>query len=221
VEWDATKKRIDKLPTSNPKSSMQEPLPTMIERESSTMVETRTDTKKNIVITEREKPRTSLPNRIKLKDRVTLTSDSDHKVHLEPIPAHPYDLTYACLMIPRFSSHYLIGDVAESLHLWMQHICVSFAWRLDNLTIRPDYMQWILSVPPATPPSRCFRTVREHTSKQIFEDFPQFKNENLSKDFWAPGYFVLLGNQPHPLEMINEYILLTRQQQGIQPRRSE
>lgn len=200
---------------------MQESLPRMTDRETSTVVETRTQDRKKIVITDREKPQITLPERIKLKDRVTFTSDADHKVHLEPIPTHPYDLSYACLMIPRFSSHYLIGDVAECLHIWMQQICVSFAWRLDNLTIRPDYIQWILSVPPATPPSRCIRTVREHTSRQIFDDFPQFKNENLSKDFWAPGYFVLLGNQPHPLEMINEYIALTRQNQGISPRRSE
>ena len=200
---------------------MQESLPRMPDREISTVVETRTDEKRKIVITEQEKPRISLPNRIKLRDRVTLTSDSDHKVHLEPVPTHPYDLSYACLMIPRFSSHHLIGDVAESLRVWMQQICVSFAWRLDNLTIRPDYIQWILSVPPATPPSRCIRTVREHTSRQIFEDFPHFQHENLSNDFWAPGYFVLLGNQPHPPEMINEYIFLTRQQQGIQPRHSE
>jgi REP element-mobilizing transposase RayT len=200
---------------------MQELLPRMTGRDLPTDVDTRTDDNRKIVITEPEKPRINLPNRVKLKDRITLTPDSERKVHLETVHTHPYDLSYACLLIPRFSSHYLIGDVAESLHHWMQQICVSFAWRLDNLSIRPDYMQWILSVPPATPPSRCIRTVRDHTSKQIFDDFPQFKAENLSKDFWAPGYFVLLGNQPHPQEMINEYILLTRQQQGIQPRRSD
>jgi REP element-mobilizing transposase RayT len=198
---------------------MQEHSPTMIDRETSTLVETRPDDKKKITISEREKPRISFPNRIKLKDRVVLTSDSDHKVHLEPVPTHPYDLSYACLIIPRFSSHILMGDITEYLRLWMQQVCVSFAWRLDNLNIRPDYMQWFLSVPPATPPSLCIRTVREHTSRKIFEDFPQFKNENLSKDFWAPGYIVLLGTQPHPQEMIDEYITLTRQHQGIPPRR--
>ena len=193
----------------------------MTDRETSTLVETHTDNKKKITISEKEKPRISFPpNRIKLKDRVLFTPDQEQKVRLEPVRTHPYDLSYACLIIPRFSSHCLIGDITESLHLWMQQICVSFAWRLDNLIIRPDYLQWFLSVPPATPPSRCIRTVREHTSRQIFEDFPQFKQQNLSKDFWAPGYIVLLGNQPHPQEMIDEYIMLTRQQQGIQPRRS-
>ena len=197
---------------------MQEHLPTMTDRDTSTLVETRTDNKKKITISGREKPRIPLPNTIKLKDRVVLTSDSDHKVHLEPVPTHPYDLSYACLIIPRFSSHLLMGDITESLRLWMQQICVSFAWRLDNINIRPDYMQWFLSVPPATPPSRCIRTVQEQTSKKILEDFPQFKRENLSNEFWASRYMILLGNLPHPQDMINEFITVTRQQQGIQPR---
>jgi putative transposase len=138
-------------------------------------------------------------------------------VVFEPVSRPPYDLSYACLLIPRFSSHYLIGDIAEDLHEWMRQICVSFDWRLESILVRPEYMQWVIYVPAATPPSRCIRTVREQTSKLILEDFPHIKRENLSKDFWAPGYGVLLGPTPYPPDMINEFIRLTRQQQGIQP----
>ncbi len=139
-------------------------------------------------------------------------------VVLEPISRQPYDLAFAFLLIPRFSSHYLIGDIAESLHDWMRQICISFEWRLDSILVRPEYMQWVIYVPAATPPSRCIRTIREQTSKLVMEDFPHIKRENLSKDFWAPGYLVLVGPTPHPPDMINEFIRLTRQQQGIQPR---
>ncbi len=139
-------------------------------------------------------------------------------VVLEPVVRQPYDLSYACLLIPKFSAHYLIGDIAESLREWMYQICLSFEWRLHDLRIRPEYMQWVLFVPPATAPTRCIRTVREQTSRLIFEDFPHIRRENMSQDFWAPGYLVLVGPTAHPPEMINEFISLTRQQQGIQPR---
>jgi REP element-mobilizing transposase RayT len=139
-------------------------------------------------------------------------------VVLEQVSRKPYDLSYACLLIPRFSAHYMIGDIAESLREWMHRICISFAWRLEDLRIRPEYMQWVLFVPPATPASRCIRTIREQTSQQIFEDFPHIRRENLSKDFWAPGYLVIVGPMPQPPEMISEFIRLTRQAQGIQPR---
>ena len=114
-----------------------------------------------------------------------------------------------------------MGDVEESLRVWMTKICLSFAWRLDHITVQPEYIEWILSVPPATSPSRCIRTIGEYTSKQIFEEFPNFRRENLSKDFWAPGFLVIGGSSPLPQELINAHIRMTRQQQGILPPRGD
>ena len=212
------------MPPSNLQTSLQEQITSLNDRASDTTFETRPRIKGRVFLPDREKPRISFNNptpRVKLKERINLTPDLEDKVQLEYVIPHPYDLSYACLMIPRFSSHYLIGDIAECLREWMRQICISFTWRLEYLTVHPDFIQWIVNVPPATPPSVCIRTIREHTSNKIFDDFPHFKQENFSKDFWAPGYFVLGGNRPHPREMINDYILLTRQQQGIQPHRSK
>lgn len=204
--------KTDTLPNSESKSSLQElltrpattePRPTPRRRRSDQEVPA--------------EPRLPTPAHVVGSDYGVASSG----VVFEQVSRKPYDLSYACLLIPRFSSHYLIGDIAEALREWMQRVCISFAWRLEDITIRPEYMQWVIYVPAATPPSRCIRTVREHTSRQIFEDFPHIKRENLSNDFWAPGYLVLVGPTPHPTDMINEYIRLTRQQQGIQPRLSE
>lgn len=212
------------MPPLNTETSLQDHIMQLTDRETETAFESRPRIKARVILPAREKPRISFNNhnnRVKLKERINLTPDLDDKVQLEYVIPRLYDLSYACLMIPRFSSHYMIGDIAEDLRVWIHQICVSFTWRLDYLTVHPDYIQWIVNVPPATPPSVCIRTIREHTSTKIFDDFPQFKQENFSRDFWAPGYFVLGGNRPHPREMINDYIRLTRQQQGIQLHRSK
>jgi REP element-mobilizing transposase RayT len=211
--------RKDRLGISNMNSSLQELMPQMTDREPPTVVEVRPQVKQKTDTPSREKRRITLYNHIRLKDRINLAPEPDTTVQLEQVDEHPYDLSYAYLLIPRFSTHYLIGDIDESLHRWMGQICVSFGWRLDYLTVHPDYIQWIIDVPPSTPPSGCVRIIRQQTSQKIFADFPHYRQENFSKDFWAPGYRVLLGNRPHPPEMINEYILLTRQQQGIPPHR--
>ena len=156
-----------------------------------------------------------------LKERIhpSVDSDTGAEIVLEPVSPRPYDLSYACLLIPRFNSHYLIGDLVDYLYKWMEQISVSFGWRLDFIAVRPDYLQWILRVSATTPPSQFMRAIRQQTSRYIFESFPRIKRENLSKDFWAPGYLVIVGTRPHPPEMVREYIRLTRQQQGIPPRR--
>jgi len=137
------------------------------------------------------------------------------RIVLEPASPAVYNLDYACLLIPRFEHHYLAGDLADRLADWMQQICVAFGWRLEHIAVRPEYLQWIASVPPAMSPNYLMRNTRQQSSNRIFVEFPRFHKENPSGDFWAPGYLILGGGQPQPQKLINDFIKQTRQRQGI------
>lgn len=142
---------------------------------------------------------------------------SDEQVVLEPLDGNHYYLSYVCLMIPRFNSHSLSGDVAAQLPECMQQICIAFGWRLEYVSVKPDHFQWILKVPPATSPAHLMKTIRQHTSDFIFYEFPRFKRQNISKDFWAPGYLIYLGTEPNSMDVIQAFIQQTRRQQGNFP----
>lgn len=133
---------------------------------------------------------------------------------LEPSSAGVYHLTYACLLVPRFTTHYLTGDVADRLSEWLPIICVAFGWRLEYLAVRPEYLQWIANVPPATSPGYLMRVMRQQVSDKIFTAFPRLARENPSGDFWAPGYLIMGTNQPHPPQLVKDYLKQIRQRQG-------
>ena len=137
------------------------------------------------------------------------------RVMLEPITAGLYNLTYACLLVPRFTSHYLTGDISDRLSEWLPQICVAFGWRLEYLAVRPEYVQWVLNVPPASSPGYLMRIMRQQTSEKIFTEFPRMAKENPSGDFWAPGYLIMGGTQPHPPQLVKDYIKQTRSRQGL------
>jgi REP element-mobilizing transposase RayT len=142
------------------------------------------------------------------------------RVMLEPISPGLYNLTYACLLVPRFSSHYLTGDISDRISDWLPQICIAFGWRLEYLAVRPEYVQWVVNVPPATSPGYLMRIMRQQTSEKIFAEFTRLKKENPSGDFWAPGYLIMGGTQPHPPQLVKDYIKQTRTRQGYsQPRR--
>ncbi|HET9906638.1 MAG TPA: IS200/IS605 family transposase [Anaerolineales bacterium] len=136
------------------------------------------------------------------------------RVMLEPISPGLYNLTYACLLVPRFSSHYLTGDMSDRLSEWLPQICIAFGWRLEFLAVRPEYVQWVVNVPPATSPGYLMRIMRQQTSEKIFTEFTRMKKENPSGDFWAPGYLIMGGTQPHPPQLVKDYIKQTRTRQG-------
>jgi REP element-mobilizing transposase RayT len=142
------------------------------------------------------------------------------RVMMEPISPGLYNLTYACLLVPRFTSHYLTGDLSERLSEWLPQICIAFGWRLEFMAVRPEYVQWVVNVPPSTSPGYLMRIMRQQTSEKIFVEFPRMKKENPSGDFWAPGYLIMGGTQPHPPQLVKDYIKQTRERQGYsQPRR--
>jgi REP element-mobilizing transposase RayT len=126
------------------------------------------------------------------------------------------ELSFSCVLIPRFSDHYLAGDIVDWLAKWMKQVCISYGWRLEALAIRPGYMQWVMHVPMNSNPAQFMRLIRRYTSEQIFEDFPRFKQKNVSGEFWAPGNLVLPGNQLQSPDQVNEFILQTRKYQGFQ-----
>lgn len=149
------------------------------------------------------------------KDKVNqFELNSDLNIILDSVAPNPYDISYTCLIIPRFRSHYLIGDLAESLHGWMHQISIAFGWRIELLIIRPEYLQWGLTVSPVTSPARLISIIQEQTSRRILEEYPRTRKDNPSNDFWALGYVAIPGIQPIYPEMVNMFIQQIRQKQG-------
>lgn len=139
-----------------------------------------------------------------------------HRILLEPASPALVNLTYACLLIPRFDTHHLVGDPAERLTEWVPQLCIAFGWRLEHLSVRPDYLQWVVRVPPSTAPGYIMRIVRQQTSDRLFGEFPRYKKENPSGDFWAPGYLIMGSSQPHPQKLVRDFVRQTRQRQGLE-----
>ena len=79
-------------------------------------------------------------------------------------------LNYACLLVPRFTTHYMTGDLADHMSEWMPNICIAFGWRLEFLAVRPEYLQWVVNVTPNTSPGYLMRIMRQQTSEKIFQN---------------------------------------------------
>src|SRR5258706_565172 len=154
----------------------------------------------------KQRPETPVSRPINDADvtRESPTTEASRKLVVEPTSAGLYHLTYACMLVPRFSSHYLTGDLSEGLNEWLPNISVAFGWRLEFLAIRPEYLQWVANVQPNTSPGYVMRIMRQQTSEKIFTHLPRYKKENPSGDFWAPGYLIIGGTQPNLPQLVRD-----------------
>jgi DNA-binding response OmpR family regulator/REP element-mobilizing transposase RayT len=144
-----------------------------------------------------------------------LSVPEDHR-RLSPVFQALYHITYACVLIPRLPEHKLSGDLAESLAAWARQISFAFNWRLEYINVQSDYLLWIANTPPELAPGSLMDSVRKFTSERIFNQFPRYKRQNPSGDFWAPGYLILNGAQTPPEDIIQAYVHQTRRLQGAQ-----
>ena len=128
----------------------------------------------------------------------------------------PYTTSFVCVLVPRFEEHKLIGDLSVILRTWMKEICISFGWNLKFIEISPNYLHWIKTVKITTSPVEFMNIVRGTTSKKIFDNFPRFSQQNVSNKFWAPYYYVGVGETPYSRSSIQLFIEQIRTEQGFQ-----
>jgi REP element-mobilizing transposase RayT/CheY-like chemotaxis protein len=143
------------------------------------------------------------------------SEDNQPTILLEPVSDGLYNLTYSCLLIPRFSSHHLTRDRVNLVSVCMKEIYTSYGWRLEFLEAKPDYLRWVASIPPTIALSEHIDIIRKETSKRLFDDFPPYKQENLSNDYWAPGYLIMGGKKAISDQLIVEYTRQSRQKYGL------
>lgn len=132
----------------------------------------------------------------------------------DPAVFDEYGILYSCLLTPRFDTRTLSGHLAALLQRRLPRICISYGWRLESIELLHDCMQWTVRVPPSEAVAEHIAMVRKLTSEYIFHEFPELLRENLSQDFWAPGFSVKAGPEPHTEAQIRSYVRKTRQGTG-------
>jgi hypothetical protein len=139
-----------------------------------------------------------------------MNSHVNQGVTLETLPAHTYQLSYTCFLIPNDPGQLLDGVLADLLQTWTRTICLWNHWEFEFVMIRRHSYQWALAVNPTVATVQIVRQVRALTSQWIHENTTL--HPGCADDFWAPGYLSLPGIHPGQDELIERYIQLIRTQ---------
>lgn len=118
------------------------------------------------------------------------------------------DVTF--YLVPRLAHHYLLGELSHRLRRWVPKICQAFGWRLEFLSVRPDYLKWTLSDFPEAATKEMLQIMRQQTSDRIFRDFPSLQVENQAGDYWSPSYLVDKENRYFSTQALMSFVSKTR-----------
>ena len=130
-----------------------------------------------------------------------------------------HHLSYALVLLPRLPQHFITGDLSDQMSDTIQRLSLAFGWRLEQLSIRPEYLQLVILLPPDMTPESAVTNLKVYTSQWIFDDFPRLRRENPSGDFWASGYLLLGSTQLPSHQVLKSFIEQTRRIQGAPHRK--
>jgi REP element-mobilizing transposase RayT len=134
--------------------------------------------------------------------------DVSHKNEQVTLADTVLDTTF--YLVPRLNEHFLLGELAQRLRMWLPKLCERYGWELDLLSIRPDYLKWTLGYFPECLIHDMLAVVRRWTSERIFRDFPTLQIDNAMQDFWSPGYLVDTQNREFPTQVLIAHVARDR-----------
>jgi REP element-mobilizing transposase RayT len=143
------------------------------------------------------------------------TATDPTRIRLDPLAFSAEgrnQVEYLCVLIPRNSQHYLAGELSEKVSIWVQQVCQEMDWRLEGISLRPNYLQWTVLVDPSIHPDTIVKVVRMRTSGFIYSHFSKLNEQNPTGDFWADRHLVVSGAQLPSAQLLRECIAQARLQ---------
>jgi len=120
-------------------------------------------------------------------------------------------VTYTFILVPDLSHFRITPEINLDLHDWLRKISNIYGWSLKVIKVRPEYLQWIISVPFDVSQGKVVRVVRQYTSEQLFIKHPQIKVGKNQRDFWSTGYLALKSSEGLSQEMTDKFIRQVRE----------
>jgi REP element-mobilizing transposase RayT/CheY-like chemotaxis protein len=132
----------------------------------------------------------------------------------KPLGLKGFRFNYTCILIPKNPRQFLARDLSDRLGFILPQLHLGYGWRLTGISIRPQYLLWSVSVSLDVCPIQIIREIRRRTSTHIFSNFPELRENELMNDFWSSGFLVISGTEPPSINLVYDFISLTRQNQA-------
>jgi hypothetical protein len=114
--------------------------------------------------------------------------------------------TYTVALIPGTENLFIQRQYSNILNQTMNRLALAFNWTLVNLTIRPTYMQWTLSMPVTLPQEDMISIVRKETTAELKKANPEDLS-GIGDDYWFPQTMSAAGKDFVPSIHWQDFIL--------------
>lgn len=122
-----------------------------------------------------------------------------------------YNIRYHFVWTPKYRKTILQRNVKAYIEYLLRRISGEYGFEIVELELMPEHVHLFMSSPPKYSPAEIMKTIKGRTSKEIFEKFPELKEQLWAGEFWSDGYYVGTSGEKITDEIIKKYIRHQRQ----------
>ena len=101
-----------------------------------------------------------------------------------------YQTAYHVIWCPKYCKRMLTGEIAETLRLAINAICIEREWLILTLEIQPDHIHLFVTIPPSLAVADAVKILKGSTARKLFAAFSASKNQLYGGHLWSPSYYV-------------------------------
>ncbi|EKD88249.1 MAG: hypothetical protein ACD_34C00649G0001, partial [uncultured bacterium] len=125
---------------------------------------------------------------------------------LAPPSLKDFRFNYTMVLTPGDRTQFLTKTISDKLSAIMPDIHEDQGWKMTSITVRPQYLLWMVAIPMGICPNQIMQEVRKLTSNSIFTNFPEIAKTKTSNDFWSSEYLAVSGSEPPPANLIFDFV---------------
>ena len=117
-----------------------------------------------------------------------------------------YDLKYHLVWIPKYRKNILDKEVSEYLKVIFSKIAEEYEFEIDTMEVMEDHVHIFVEVPPRYSPARVVQIMKSISAREVFSQFPDFRERLWAGELWNDGYFVRSVGDKVTADIIRKYI---------------
>lgn len=123
-----------------------------------------------------------------------------------------YKCDYHIVWVPKYRYRILTGEIKGLMEEDIKMLCEWLKCKVTELSVQPDHVHLLVSVPPRISISKLMGTLKGKTAIKLFKSYPILKKKPYwGNHFWGRGCFVSTVGLDE--EMIKRYVKYQEKQE--------
>ncbi|MBM3241153.1 IS200/IS605 family transposase [Candidatus Poribacteria bacterium] len=101
-----------------------------------------------------------------------------------------YNLKYEVAWCVKWRRNLLKPPIDRTMKTILRRICRERDYRIEQLQVVPDYIHFLISVPPRVAPAEVVKHLKGVSARKLLDEYPELRKKLTQGRLWTSTYYI-------------------------------